>query len=176
MPRGKPRQDIARAYQRKDEYRGEADPLLPSELKERQRYLLDYNYNWLCLAVWLGLRPEEVDNLGDNRHCRIKMHDDGETPVLWIFQTKLTSVDEEKAWKPIPLWHPEQQACLEIIRAGNFKRPLNKVLRRIFPEKRVTGYSGRKSIRGFNAIPGTALRGNQNLDGPYFNGHHMEAL
>lgn len=146
MPRGKQRQDIARTCQAKDEYKGQADPLAPDELSKAERLLLDYNYNWLYLSVWLGLRPEEIDNLHEKKYWRKKLNVDGATPEIWVFQPKLTAVEEEKAWKPIPLWHPNQQQCLKIILDGNFKRPLNKTLGKVFPEKRITSYSGRKGF------------------------------
>jgi integrase len=157
MPRGKQRQDIVRAYQNKDGYKGEADPLTTSELDAKAKHLLDYNYNWLYLSVWLGLRPEEVDLLKDKKTWRIERDADGTTPILWVFQSKLTGVEEAKAWKPIPLIHPNQVTCLEIIHVGNFKRPLNKTLRKVFPDQRITGYSGRKGFTDLMQDLGQAL-------------------
>lgn len=157
MPRGVSRQGIARAYQRKDEYKGPADILHAMELEANQSKLLDYNYNWLYLSVWLGLRPEEVDNLKNLNSFTVEMDDDQATSVLWVFQSKLTSVAEAKAWKPIPLIVPEQVKCIKIIEDGNFKRPLNKTLRKIFSEKRVTGYSGRKGFTDMMLTLGQGL-------------------
>ncbi len=144
MPRGKQRQDIVRAYRKKDTFKGEADPLTPSELKRKEPQLLPHNFQWLYLATWLGLRPEEVDSLRDRGTWRIEKVQG--IKVIWVFQSKLVSVDEDKAWKPIPLILPEQLDCIKIIAAGNFRRPLNKVLRKAFPEKRITTYSGRKAF------------------------------
>jgi hypothetical protein len=159
MPRGKYRQDIARAYRSKEDYHGEADPLSPQELIEKRNLLLGYNYHWLHLSVFLGLRPEEVDSLKDKKTFRVDAQDG--TPILWVFQSKLVGVSEEEAWKPIPLILREQEMCLEIIASGDFKRPLNKTLRKIFTSKRITGYSGRKA---FTDLMLSDAGKNQNLE------------
>ena len=98
------------------------------------------------------MRPEEIDNLKKpvqptkttKPNWRIE-YSANEVPILWVFQPKL-SVEEKKAWKPIPLFLPEQIVCIQIINEDNFQRPLNKTLRKVFPEKRITGYSGRKAF------------------------------
>lgn len=144
MPRGTARQRIERSYRSKENFKGEAAPLTPEELEAKSNELLDYNYKWLYLSVWLGLRPEEVDRLKEKKTWRLAKQD-GE-PILWVFQSKLVSVADEKAWKPIPLFLPQQKQCIELIKEANFRRPLNKVLRNVFPAKRITAYSGRKGF------------------------------
>jgi integrase len=146
MPRGRERQDIARAYRAKKGARGPADRLTPEALEQAQPRLIDYNYNWLYLSVWLGLRSEEVDCLRKPDPALWRLGEENGTPVLWVFQTKLVSVEQDKAWKPIPLVELEQQKCVTIIQEGNFKRPLNKILRALFPDRRIRTYSGRKGF------------------------------
>ena len=58
------------------------------------------------MSVWLGLRPKEVDQILDQKMYRIAKV--GDTSVIWVFQTKLTSVPPDKRWKPIPLIYDEQ--------------------------------------------------------------------
>lgn len=156
-PRGLRREKIARANQDKDDYTGPAEPLTSQALETGKKELLDQNYNWLYLSVWLGLRPEEIDNLLAPKMHKYGLSEDDKTTILWIFQTKLTSVSRDKAWKPIPLFLPEQHKCISIIDSKNFRRPLNKTLRKVFHDERITGYSGRKGFTDLMLSKGQEL-------------------
>lgn len=79
-------------------------PLTPALLESKKSQLSLVNYNWLYLAVWLGLRPIEIDNLMDSGKWRLDAS--AGTAVLWVYQSKLISVPKEKRWKPIPLFCP----------------------------------------------------------------------
>jgi len=143
-PRGRDKQRIADKYASKPDTRGEADRLTPEMLESTKSKLLDYNYNFLYLTCWLGLRPQECEALKDQTKWRLESQDG--VQVLWIYQSKLMSVPAKKRYKPIPLLFPQQIKCLEIIKEGNFKRPLNKTLKHLFPGKRIRNYSGRKNF------------------------------
>lgn len=146
-PKGIRREKLVRANHSKSGHRGPADPLTPQALEKKaaRQEMSPENYNWLFLSVWLGLRPEEIENLkAKPEHHRWETHDG--VKVLFVFQTKLIAVSVDKAWKPIPLLTPEQRECVAIIKAGQFKKPLNKILRRAFPYARITAYSGRKGF------------------------------
>lgn len=156
-PRGDLKEQIREAQQNKKDYKGPADILLPEELecKTATNHLLDYNYKWLYLTVWLGLRPEEADLLLEESSAKTwelkKADGENGVDVLWVYQPKLRGLKQELRVKPIPLFLPEQMECIKIIREKNFKRPLNKVLKSVFndrgiTEKRITGYSGRKGF------------------------------
>lgn len=155
LPRGGPRLSIARANHQK-KGGGVAEPLTPENLAAAPSFPT-HNRNWLYLSVWLGLRPEEIDSLQDESRWKLKTHEDGITPVLWVFQTKITSLAANEAWKPIPLFHPNQKRCLEIIHSKNFKRPIHKTLRRVFKGKRILMYSGRKGFVDLMLAEGQSL-------------------
>jgi integrase len=149
-PKGVRREKIVKANHTKrgkGKHHGPAAALTPAALsaKSAKQEMSDAHYNWLYLSVWLGLRPEEIENLkAKPDYHRFETHDG--VKVIFVFQTKLTAVEEEKAWKPIPLLTAEQRECVSIIKSGEFKKPLNKTLRRAFPELRITAYSGRKGF------------------------------
>lgn len=134
---------IEETYQSSDTYRGESDPLTPKHLVE-QRYANVEWYNWLCISVWFGLRPIEIDGLKDQKNWRLERIRG--TNVLWIYQSKLTKIKREKRWKPIPCIFPEQINLLPVIKLGSFKRPLLKTLHRILKTDRIDLRGGRKGF------------------------------
>ncbi len=141
-PRGYEKERIADSYFEENESGYTSDPLTPSML-EAASALLPGHKAWLHLSVWLGLRPAEVDNLLIATAYRIET---GKVcPVLWVYQSKLRSVPREKRWKPIPLYAPQQQACVSIIKEAAFVRPLAATVRNHFGA-RVTTYGGRKGF------------------------------
>ena len=85
----------------------QSDPLLPDRLEKKKDRLKPEYYNWLYLSVWLGLRPMEIDYLTNKENTRLQKAPDG-TLILWIYQTKLTSVPPRYRWKLIPLIFKEQ--------------------------------------------------------------------
>lgn len=141
FPSGLEKQRVADAYF--DEGGGhESAPLTPAALDKKLGTLKPEHYNWLYLTVWLGLRPIEADSLHSSKNYRVEKV--GKVDVLFVYQSKLTSVDRAKRWKPIPLVQPEQRLCLPIIRGGIFKRPIASVMRHHFDG--VTLYGGRKGF------------------------------
>ena len=141
--KGYARAAVAESYQTGDSFRGESDPLTPEYLKHHP--LPDQeNMNWLLLTIWFGLRPLEVDNLKNQSTWRVER--DRGVDVLWVYQSKLTSVERSKRWKPIPCILKEQKALLPIIKEGLFRKPLIKVLRNYFDNPKITLYGGRKGF------------------------------
>lgn len=145
MPSGKERERILQAYfQKKGRHVCESDPITPEQLEKIKPEINELNYNWLYLSVWLGLRPSEIDQLKDPLLYQIKKTGEN-TAVLWVYQTKLISVDPRNRWKLIPIIFPGQSDAMRIIEQTKFKRPLNKTIRHYFGEH-TTLYGGRKGF------------------------------
>lgn len=145
--KGKLKHRQINAYRGKSKRGVKSDPLSPTSLETQKDNLTPPNYDWLYLAVWLGMRPEEIDNLkrAQPGYEHYTTTVDGVT-VLHIYQTKLVeAVDEQDRWKMIPLLYPQQVKCIEVIKRGQFKRPLTKTLKKYFTE-RTTTYCGRKGF------------------------------
>lgn len=144
-PRGRERERIADSYFERPSGRGNkaSAPLTPTMLESKKSELKSEHYNWLYLSVWFGLRPEEVDGLKNATLFRLT--EEGKTPVLMVYQSKLKAIDRCKRWKPIPCFLPEQLRGLEIIRSKEFRRPLSKTVAAKFGPD-VTLYGGRKGF------------------------------
>jgi integrase len=139
VPKGREAQRI-KETQRKAKPSMISEELTPAMLDSIKDKLPSIEqYNWLGASVWFGLRPEEID-----LH-RCDMEQQGDVAVLWVYQPKLTSLPEEKRWKPIPILYPEQERFLPALIEGRVERPLNKVLKDR-TKKQVTGYGGRKGF------------------------------
>ena len=151
VPRGREQSAIADAQRTKTGkdtelgVRTESLPLTLDILNASKDKLPAEQFNWLKLSVWFGLRPEEVDSLKIASRFRIEFQLKTKLKVLHIYQSKLQSVAEDKRWKKIPIAFDEQEQCLEIISSGNFKRPLNKTVRK-HVGRGITLYGGRKNF------------------------------
>lgn len=121
-----------------------SDPLYPNVLEAQKGNLLEENYNWLFLSVWFGLRPHEIDNLKDPKSWKMSVNKKGRM-LLHIYQPKLIKVPKLKRWKVIPLKYKEQEKAFKIIEAGNFRKPIYKVMHNWFGEG-ITHYGGRKGF------------------------------
>ena len=144
-PAGHQKRRLLEAYYAYTEKpRRESAPIIPSQLNIVKNTISPSLYNWIYISVWLGLRPMEVDNLKNRELYQYNIAADG-TPVLWIYQTKLTSVHPVKRWKPIPLLFAEQKKIIDIIKSNKFHRPLVKTMRRHFGDE-TTLYGGRKGF------------------------------
>jgi integrase len=160
MPKGRDRQMIADTYYDSEGFRGESSPLTPQMLDAKRDTLKEPQYKWLAISLWFGLRPYEVDNLKtpDPKLWRIVRNDLLGVDVLEIYQSKLTAVPRDKRWKRIPVFHPKQIEALEYIKAGDFKKPLVKVMPLVFDTGRITFYGGRKGFEGLMTELGQDLR------------------
>jgi hypothetical protein len=108
---------------------GPSKPLSPSLLTSKAKEIPTISYNWLYLSVWFGLRPEEVDQLRKPNEKLWRLTKDEEfTWVLSVFQTKLhkRGVPIENCWKHLPCVFNEQVRGIEIIRSGEFKKPVGE--------------------------------------------------
>lgn len=155
-PRGYERQRLLDAhYQRNKKSRKASDPLSPDVLNAASRKMNQANFNWLFLSVWLGLRPQEIDNLHERELWRV------ETPIVgrkvfWIYQTKIIALPREDRWKPIPILYEEQEFALRIIQSGNFKRPLVKTMRQ-YLSKDIDLYGRRKGFTDLMLFKGNTI-------------------
>lgn len=153
----------------------EGETFTPADLNGVRSKLGGLNWNWLYCALWLGIRPSELDRLKtpDVRYWRFEEKHECGYPVLHIFQTKLIYIQRDRRWKHIPIKHPEQAKAIQVIRSGQFKRPLCKTLFKAFGGRHITTYSGRKSFtdlmlsRGEEFLSISRWLGHQKIDITY---------
>ena len=143
-PRGKNRERIQDAWLRAGNKGKASAPITPEMLEAARTKLPEPEWRWLYLSVWLGLRPTEVDHI---RTARLDTNNETGYPVLWVYQSKLTSLPEDKRHKPVALVFPEQLAVLDML-AQEMKRPSAYTMRSVFGEG-FGVYGGRK---GFQAL------------------------
>lgn len=147
-PRGYEQQRITdHFYDKTPTGRGmESEPLTPEMLEASRSKLLEANYQWLYISVWVGLRPKEIDSLKEKSLNSWKVETDKHgTKILSVHQSKLTGVSREKRWKYIPLVYKEQLKALEYVLSGTFRRPLQKTMHKHFNEN-IKLYGGRKGF------------------------------
>lgn len=148
-PRGQVREKIQESYAESDYYR--ADGAFPLTLKVLSKLKNGINhlpgqYEWMHVSLWFGLRPGEMENLFDPAKHRIEYDRSLKVNVLWVYQSKLSSVAKSKRWKPIPVVFDGQKEGLSYIKKGILKRPLNKTLKAATGIDNIGGYSGRKGF------------------------------
>lgn len=162
VPKGRERAAIADAQQTKRGKESElgvrqaSEPLTPELLEECKRHLSDENYRWLLISVWFGLRPEEIDGLKDPKKFKIDFLLKQKIHVLKVYQSKLKSIAADKRWKTIPVITDEQKEVLAIIKAGKFKRPIYKTMRK-YVGGGVSLYGGRKGFTDLMLDRGQSL-------------------
>lgn len=126
-----------------------ADPLMWNDLlnvkSKFENNDLKQHWNWMFIALWFGLRPVEMNGLTNSKTWRLDVDSKTKVQVLWVYQSKLVHVEKEKRWKPIPVYFEEQKQALKLIESGDYKRPLNKTLKRFFTAK-IETYSPRKGF------------------------------
>ena len=130
----------------KDSFRGvriESDPLTWANLLQHKGKLSEGEFNYMALSVWFGLRPHEIDCLIDLASWRVE--EVKGLQVLWVYQSKLITVDEKKKWKCIPCIMPEQTELIPLIEAGLISKPSYKKVRVTFGGK-ISLYGGRKNF------------------------------
>ncbi|MBI4404999.1 MAG: site-specific integrase [Deltaproteobacteria bacterium] len=157
LPRGYERQRLLDAHFEKTEgASGGSKPISPIDLMKMGGTASLRNFNWIFLSVWFGLRPKEIDSLHDKEFWRLEVLPTGKK-ILWVYQTKIIGIPKEDRWKPIAILFDEQEFALNIVKSGNFKRPLAKTMGKYFGTG-VTLYGGRK---GFTDL---MLSKNQSLE------------
>lgn len=145
MPRGCERARLIEAYFEKCGNRlKQSDPIAPEQLFLSKSKLKAEYYNWLHLSVWLGLRPQEVDQLKEEKYVRLQSDVHG-NPILWIYQTKLVSVPPRYRWKLIPIIFEEKAEALCIIQSRLHKRPPTKTMKKLFGPN-TTHFGARKGF------------------------------
>lgn len=65
--------------------------------------------------------------------------------VLRVYQSKLKMLSKDYRWKTIPIHSKRQQMAVELIKSGEFERPLTKSIKRIIGDQFDT-YSPRKGF------------------------------
>lgn len=138
------------------------DKYKPAVMEEKHldilKVLRPEHYNWIAIAFWFGLRPQEMNP------AKWKVLPDTRTPArypwaLHVVQGKLEAqaVDPLLQWKGIPALLPEQVALLPLIQSGEFKRPSESVLDRIKEVLGVERFQLKSPRRGF--VPLMLARG-----------------
>lgn len=126
-----------------------ADPLLWTDLYNSKSTFenreLVFQWNWLFIGLWLGLRPKEIDSLVNTKSWYVEKDKEKNIMVLYVYQSKLVGLSKDKRWKPIPLYFDEQKEAYKLITNLQFERPLNKTLKKIFKTK-IESYSPRKGF------------------------------
>ena len=145
MPTGFYRERIADAYHDKGTTK-ESGPITPELLQKAKQTISEEHYRWLYISVWLGLRPNEIDNLKNIETWNLKI--ERGKKILWVYQSKLKSVPRDRRWKLIPILYSEQEAALEMINKQNFVRPLPKTIRHPLGDL-LNAYGGRKGFTDF---------------------------
>ena len=153
--------------------KGEAEPLSWTHLNAAKSSFehedLIPHWNWMFIGLWFGLRPKEIDSLKNTKTWKIGLDPVSKTQVLWVYQSKLVTLEKEKRWKQIPIYRPEHKMAFEMIKSANFKRPLNKTLRRLIGDG-IETYSPRKGFTdlmldfGFKFEDVSLFLGHQNID------------
>ena len=134
---------IDASYEKKNR-RLPSKPISPKHLAVLKEKINQPNFNWLYLSVWLGLRPQEIDNLQNSEMWKTEGLPTGRK-VLWVYQTKIIALPPADRWKPIPLIFEEQLFALQILKAQKFKRPLVKSVKNNIGEGHDL-YGGRKGF------------------------------
>jgi hypothetical protein len=167
-------QKINDTHEEAEGVRSPARPLYWSVIDEKHRQFEDENllrqWNWIKIASAFGLRELEVDNLKRGpKYSYVEFDPRLGVDVLMVYQTKLSAIPKADRWKPIPIYLPQQAAALKLIRTGEFKRPLNKTLQRIFGDG-ILGNSPRKAFtdemleRGYDLEDVSIMLGHQKID------------
>jgi hypothetical protein len=140
-----------------DKYVGPSGMLTPKLLESIRYRLLDENYKWLFISVWFGLRPKEISlMLTKKTSFRIERDIEKGVDILVVYQSKLTSIEQSRRWKFIPVICPEQKQALHFIKEGTFKVPRTKLLRQLTDGK-VALYGGRKAFTDLMLDKGQSL-------------------
>ena len=144
-PKGYERQRLLEAfYSKSSRRRVPSAPITPELLSKINGIMNAVNFNWLYISVWLGLRPQEIDNILDDRMWKVETLPTGRK-IIWVYQTKIVALPPEDRWKPIPILFDEQHFALKIIADKNFKRPLTKTVSKYIGPKHDL-YGGRKGF------------------------------
>ena len=101
---------------------------------------------YLYVCFYFGLRPSELDQMiKDNKSWNVTTQ--GKTPILSVYQGKLSSVQNNRRWKSIPAILPQQVKALSFLTSNQIKKPLVKTIKRALPQFNKIGlYSGRKGF------------------------------
>jgi len=149
---------ISIAHKDKDGVRKESQPMT-EELLKKVKLKVDGDldavkkYNWLYISFVFGLRPSECDEAIKNP--KIEVH--GGVPVLVVYQSKLTVVEEDEKEKRIPIICEEQAKALKMIEKKQATRPSPKWVDKVCKDDRKTYdtnfkydlYCGRKGFTDF---------------------------
>lgn len=123
--RAKTQNAISSIQKEKNGVRKSSKAMTPEVLKKlRSKINTDkleelHKYNWIFISFVFGLRPSECDSALKEK----KIETINGVPTLVIFQTKLTTIDEQEKIKRIPVICEEQAEALEYIKRGQAKRP-----------------------------------------------------
>lgn len=164
-PRGQSKQQIAESNESGKFYRaGGSKPLTPQLLESLRGKIAEPCYRWLFVSLWLGLRPYEIEQLGNDTRTVISATE------VRVYQSKLVSLPKPMRWKVIPLLEPEQMRAVEFFKAGNLRKPLSKTLKAHLGVEQISAYAGRKGFadlmlsRGHSLVQISMWMGHQSVE------------
>lgn len=102
-------------YEKQSSRRRPSNSITPEQLERIRGRINELNFQWLYISVWFGLRPQEIDQLHDEKLWKLEVLPTGRK-ILWVFQTKIIALPPEDRWKPIPVLFDEQHFALLSIR------------------------------------------------------------
>ncbi|MEQ1722190.1 MAG: hypothetical protein ABL930_03380 [Pseudobdellovibrio sp.] len=154
------KEEVLDAREDKEHVRLPAQPLewvhLQNSQTEFKNNNLEEKWNWMFIAFHFGLRPSEVDSLKNPKNFKIELDVVNKVQVLRVYQSKLKMLAKDYRWKTIPIHSKKQKKAIELIKLGQFDRPLTKTIKRIIGEKFDT-YSPRKGFTDMMLADGWQL-------------------
>ncbi len=139
---------IEGAYEDKKGDKHVTYPFSIEMLPKAKESLLEDEYNWLRIALFFGLRVEEMKQLTTSNKNWFISTDKRFKFVLNVYQGKLKSrgIMKRWLWKAIPAIQPEQIELLSVLKSFKFKEPsLKKLKKHIHPK-----LTRRSCRRGFS--------------------------
>lgn len=126
LPSGAAKEKILNAFRKRKNSIKRSAPLLPEDMERLKSTMSPAGYNWVAACMWLGLRPEEADQLASPPGPLWELLP-GPAGGIRIFQPKLKNLaDPERAYKFVPIEDSRQMEALHDIMRGPVARPTRR--------------------------------------------------
>lgn len=157
QPRGALKANISKLQRAKGRsVHRESAPLTWPILRSLESKLTPEHYRFMFISFAFGLRPIEVDGIfADKASWKVVTDRTTGVKILEVYQSKLTSIDEQDRWKLIPVIFDEQEQALDYIKLGA-KRPRSYHITEA-SRGAYTLYAGRKGFTDWMLEQGQSL-------------------